>query len=386
MVKAKVSRQFEMSGTPLFLAARLAAATMLLALSGCGASQGSETETGAADSVPPAAGAPGSEFIKVVNVETATVEATDFTTYVRLTGMVEANSDVTVSAEETGVLTRFFVAKGSRVRAGQALAKIDDQVLASQVEETRAMASLAAERYERQRQLWEDEQIGSEMAYLQAKFDADAAAARLTNLEARLARTTLRAPISGVFDQRFVDAGEMVTFGLPVLRVIDTDRLKIVGGVPERFSAYVSPGGAARVTFDVFNGQVFEGTIGYVGAAVDEANRTFPIEIVMANPGGVIKPQMVANVEAATATLEGVIVVPQEALLRTENGYQVFVATGEGDELVAEPRVVRTGPSFENRIVIEEGLSAGDRLIVVGHQLVDPGDHVRVVDPVGSEG
>jgi multidrug efflux pump subunit AcrA (membrane-fusion protein) len=151
VVKAKVSRQFEMSGTPLFLAARLAAATMLLALSGCGASQGSETETGAADSVPPAAGAPGSEFIKVVNVETATVEATDFTTYVRLTGMVEANSDVTVSAEETGVLTRFFVAKGSRVRAGQALAKIDDQVLATGGRTLRAPAPAVGGRADRLR-------------------------------------------------------------------------------------------------------------------------------------------------------------------------------------------------------------------------------------------
>ena len=384
MVKAKVSRQSEMKDTPLYLTAWLAAAALLLALSGCGASEGSETETGA-DSTAAAATVPGSEFVKVVNVETQTVATTDFTTYVRLAGMVEANSDVVVSAEESGVLRRYFVEKGSRVRAGQALAKIDDEILASQVEETRAMASLAAERYERQGQLWEDEQIGSEIAYLQAKFDAHAAAARLANLEARLARTTVRAPISGVFDHRFVDAGEMVTFGLPVVRVIDTDRLKIVGGVPERFSAYVSAGGAARITFDVFVGEVFEGAIGYVGAAVDEANRTFPIEIVMTNPGGVIKPQMVANVEVATETLEGVIVVPQEALLRTENGYEVFVAAEEGDGLVAQPRVVRTGASFENRIVIVEGLSVGDQLVVVGHQLVDPGDRVRVVDPAGSE-
>ncbi|UCF10351.1 MAG: hypothetical protein JSW65_01340, partial [Candidatus Bipolaricaulota bacterium] len=117
----------------------------------------------------------------------------------------------------------------------------------------------------------------------------------------------------------------------------------------------------------------------YEGAAVDEASRTFPIEIVLAKPDRVVKPQMVANDELATQRLENVIVVPQDVVLRTELGYEVFVAVQNEGELVAESRVVRLGPSFEDEVVIEQGLEVGDELIVVGHQMVDPGNRLRVI-------
>ncbi|NIR43509.1 MAG: efflux RND transporter periplasmic adaptor subunit, partial [Gemmatimonadetes bacterium] len=85
-----------------------------------------------------------------------------------------------------------------------------DDVLAAQVREAEAAARLAAERYERQRRLWEEEQIGSEIAYLEAKYQAELRAARLETLEARLERTVIAAPVRGIFDERLVEVGEMV--------------------------------------------------------------------------------------------------------------------------------------------------------------------------------
>jgi membrane fusion protein (multidrug efflux system) len=320
-------------------------------------------------------------FVKVVNVEIVSVAPSDFTTYIRLTGEAEAMNDVIVSAEETGVIERFYVEKGEFVRRGAPLAKIRDRVLRSLVEEAEASARLAAERYERQRRLWEDEEIGSEIAYLEAKYQAELQAARVNNLKARLERTTLVAPISGIFDEKYVDAGEMVAPGTPVARVVEVDRIKITGGVAERFAATVQLGDSARIHFDIMSGQEFGGVIGYVGSAVDERNRTFPIEIVMENPGRVIKPQMVANVEIANRQLQGAVVAPQTAILRTEDGYQVFVAAERDGTLYAETRPVRLGPSYANQTVIEEGLQEGDKLIVRGQQLVEAGDRVRIVNP-----
>lgn len=320
------------------------------------------------------------EYVKVVNVEVLTVAPVDFTSFIRLTGELEAMNDVTVSAEESGVIERFYVEKGSFVRKGAPIAKIRDDVLRAQVEEARAAAELAAERYERQRQLWEEERIGSEIAYLEARYQAELQAARLQTLEARLVRTTLASPISGVFDDRFVDAGEMVAPGTPVARVVEVDRLKVTGGVAERFAPTVHVGDSARVSFEVFPNREFGGLIGFVGSAVDTRSRTFPIEIVIENPERMIKPHTVANVEIANQRLRGVIVVPQSAILRTEDGYQVFVAVGQEGNLVADARAVRLGPSYANRTVIEEGLSEGDRLIVRGQQLVDVGNRVRVLN------
>jgi membrane fusion protein (multidrug efflux system) len=337
---------------------------------------------------PEASGTEGEEaeaeaYVKVVNVETWTVQRELFTAYVRLTGAVEAHDDVVVSSEESGVVERFFVDKGERVRAGQPIAQIDDDVLRAQVDEAVAVARLARERYGRQRQLWEDDRIGSEIAYLQTKYDAESADARLSLLQVRLDRLTITSPISGVLDDRYVEAGEIVVPATPVARVLSVTRLKIVGGVPERFAALVRSGGEARITFDILPGRVFDGRIGFVGSAVDERNRTFPIEIVMDNPDGKVKPQMIANVRVAVERLEDVVVVPQDVVLRTESGYQVFVASDSGGMALAAARGVELGASFENRVVVARGLEVGDRLIVKGHQLVDPGERVRVV---GEEG
>ncbi len=347
----------------------IAALAIALSLAGCSPSSG-ESEAAEASN----------DYVKIVNVEVTNVEPTDFTSYIRLTGEVEAMNDVTLSAEESGVIERFYVEKGQFVRAGQPIAKIRDRVLRAQVEEAAASAQLAAERYERQRRLWEDEQIGSEITYLEAKYQAELQAARLETLEARLERTTLEAPISGIFDERLVDAGEMVAPGTPVARLVEVGRVKVTGGVPERFAASVTPGDSARIGFDVLPDQQFTGVIHYVGRTVDKRNRTFPIEIVIENPGRLIKPHMVANVEVADRRLRDVIVVPQSAILRVEDGYQVYVAVERDGALIAVARPVRLGGTYQNRTVIQSGLAAGERLIVQGQQLVEVGDRLRIVN------
>ncbi len=319
------------------------------------------------------------EFVKVVNVEIDTVVLESFSSTVRITGEAQPETDVTVSAEEAGRLEAFVREKGSRLRRGQAIARIDDDVLAAQVEEARAMAEIAEDRHERQRRLWEDEGIGSEIAFLQARADAASSAARFDQLQARLARTIVRAPVAGTFDDDLVDAGEIVQAGTPVARIVDASRLRITGGVPERFATRVSEGDEATITFDIFPGRTFEGRIDFVGTAVDRQSRTFPIEIVMDNPDGEVKPYMIANVRVETSRIDNAIVVSREVLLRTELGFQALVIETEDGHDVAVARDLTLGSSDENDVVVLEGLAAGERVVVRGQQLTDPGDRVRIV-------
>ena len=316
---------------------------------------------------------------RVVNVQVITVQPSVFVDYVRATGEVEALSDVTISAEESGVIREFYVEKGATVRAGQPIAKINDAVLKPQTDEARAAAVVAQEQYRRQQQVWDTEKIGSEIGLLQAKSAAEGAAARAAALEARLERTVLRAPVAGVFDEKLIEVGEMAMPGVPVARVVSTQKVKVTAGIPERFAADVRDGTAARLTFDVFPGREFTGRVSFVGSTVNRENRTFPIELVLENPGRLIKPRMVASVQVARARLEHALVVPQGAVLRTEAGYQAFVVTEREGNLVAEARRVRLGASYENRVVIDSGLVAGERLVTVGQRLVDAGSRVRIV-------
>ena len=340
---------------------------------GCTPSEGAETEADDGE---------GASRQRVTNVEVISVSLTDFTDYIHLAGEVEAFRDVTVSADEEGRIERYAVEKGARVRRNQPIAYIDARVLSSRVEEARAAARLADEQFERQRRLWEEEQIGTEIRYLEAKYQAEIVHARLETLERRLARTVIRSPIDGVFESKVLEQGERAGTGDPVLRIVATDPLKITGGIPERFAPSIHPGDSARITFDVLPDWAVWGLIRFVGSTVNAESRTFPIEIHIRNPNGSIKPQMIANVQVVHEQLTHVVVVPQNLIIRDADGYHVFVVTEDDGRTLAERRSVTLGAAYGNDVVVEEGLVVGERLVTVGHQMVDDGGQVRIVSPV----
>jgi membrane fusion protein (multidrug efflux system) len=318
-------------------------------------------------------------YTRVINVEVETVVAQPFSETIRLTGTVQANQDVLVAAEETGVIREILVDKGSWVEDGQALFRMDDDLLGAQVDQARALSEMARETWERRKRLWEEDRVGSELVYLEARYAAEQAAANLKLLEERLERTTIRSPITGIMDSREVEVGSMVPAGTPVARIVDNNPLKITAGVPERYAVDVRPGTQASVTFDVMPGEQFQGRISYVGTVVDPGNRTFPVEFRLRNPGGLVKPEMVANVSVIRRTLPEAIVVPQEALVRVEGGFVVFVVEDQEGASVARSRSVEVGPGQENQVVILTGLEPGERLVVVGQQSVAAEDRVNVV-------
>lgn len=319
-------------------------------------------------------------FQRIINVEVQPLAASDFQERIRLTGTVEANRDVMVSAEESGVIREVLVEEGVAVTAGEPLFRIDDAILGAQVAEAQARASLARETWERRRRLFEEDGVGSELAYLEARYQAEQAEAALSTLSERRSRTVIRAPIDGILDRRSVEVGTMVSPGTPVGRMVQIDPIKVIGGVPERYAGDVRAGADATVIFDVLRGETLTGQVRYVGATVNPENRTFDAELLFPNPGRVIKPAMVANIEIARGTIEDAIVVPQEALVRIEEGFVAFVvATGPDGNEIAEVRNVVLGPAQRNQVVIEEGLQAGDRLIVLGQNQVAQGDRIEVV-------
>lgn len=342
-----------------------------LAVSGCGDAQ-------AGDPVESAQGGPG--FVRVINVETEEVVPRLFVEEIFLTGIVEANRDVVVSAEESGTIVDLLVQKGTKVAQNQPIARIDDRILKAQVDQARAAAELARETWDRRKRLWEEERVGSELAYLEARFAAEQSAASLRTLQERLDRTVIRAPVPGVVEDRMVELGALVAPGTAVVRIVDVDPVKIAAGVPERYAPDVRVGATASVTFDVLPDASETGRIHFVGAAVDPRNRTFQVELRLSNRAGLIKPEMVADVSLERRSIPGAVVVPQDALVRVEEGYVVFVVEGEGESAVAAARVVEVGPSQGNEVVVTSGLAAGDRLIVVGQKSVAGGDRVRVVE------
>jgi membrane fusion protein (multidrug efflux system) len=328
---------------------------------------------------PEAAAAPA---FKVINVEVTRIVPGPFVEYIRLTGVAQAEHDIEIAAEEPGRVVKVFVDKGAVVRAGQRLFQIDDRLLRTQIATAEAESAFAADAFERQGAVWNNK-IGTELSYLERKNAAAVTAANLEGLRTRLENTLIRAPIDGTLAARYIDAGEMVAIGTPMGRLLSENNIQVDVGVPERYAADIHLGGEVLVTFDVLPEIEFDGEIHFVGSAVDPKNRTFPIEIELENPDRVIKPEMIANTRVVRHRYEMAMVVPQQAIRYTENGFVAYVAVETENGTLAEERLVEVGPSYADHVIVEKGLDPGDRLITRGQLGVADGSHLEIVSDAG---
>ena len=325
----------------------IAAALVAVTLQACGNLRGDD----------PPGGAAGSEgYTRVVNVEVEHIEPGSFIRSIDLPGVAMAMRDVVVSAEEAGVVRRIVRDKGGPVRRGQAIVRFDDAILRAQVQSAAAQAEYDEEVWERRKKLYEEDSIGSELSYHEAQHAAEQSQANLAGLQERLARTTIVAPISGILDDSFVEIGSAVSPGTAVARIVaDGHGQDRAAGAPERFALDVPLGAAATVSLDVLADQVFEGTITYVGAVVDPDSRTFPIELTLPNPDGLIKPGMITEISVVQEEILDAIVVPQQALVVMEDGFVVFVVEGSEEQARAVARQVDISVSQGNDVVVGSG-------------------------------
>jgi multidrug efflux pump subunit AcrA (membrane-fusion protein) len=118
--------------------------------------------------------------------------------------------------------------------------------------------------------------------------------------------------------------------------------------------------------------------VSFVGNAINTGSRTIPIEVVVDNSDGLLKPAMIADLFVTRNTLDDVIVVPQSAVLRDEGGNSVYVVDRSGPRPTAERRIVELGNANSGRVQVISGLDIGDELITVGANSVAPGDAIEI--------
>jgi membrane fusion protein (multidrug efflux system) len=128
----------------------------VVVLAACGSAQADGTEDAEASDA----------FVRVINVEVAEVGTETFVEEIRLTSVAMANQDVMLEAEESGAIVELFADRGDYVREGAWIAKIDDRLLQAQLSQARAAHDLAQQTWDRRKRLWEEDQVGSEIAYL----------------------------------------------------------------------------------------------------------------------------------------------------------------------------------------------------------------------------
>ncbi|MEP2060116.1 MAG: efflux RND transporter periplasmic adaptor subunit [Maribacter litoralis] len=319
------------------------------------------------------------EKLPLVNTLTAKKEV--FNHYLELQGDVSTKQNVLIYPEMAGTLQRVHVKEGDRVSRGQVLATIDDGGLSSQLNQLKTQASLAKTTFERQERLW-NQNIGSEIQYLQAKTNYEAAENMVSQAESQLGKSTIRAPFSGIIDDVIKDQGTVVApgQGSEVFRIVNLSDMFIEVEVPEAYIGNVTKGKEALVYFPVLGDSIVT-KIRETGNFINPANRSFEAEIPVPNKEGKIKPNLTAKVNINDYTSENAILIPTSIISENAEGEQyVFVAdeaSAEGESVVKRT-IITTGKTQGAEIEVLTGLNDGDHIIKEGARSVKDGQKVKI--------
>ncbi len=312
---------------------------------------------------------------KYTNVEVITLKSQEYTDYVTIVGTIEPYNDAKISHETGGIIDRIVKDKGSYVSKGDTILILDNQSFKASMEAAKAQYELADVRFQKQQEVY-NQNVGSEFEFLNAKYNRNQLKAVYDQARVMYEKSFIKAPFNGIVDSRLFDEGEFLPPATQVVRVIDATRLKIVAGVPERYAADIKVGAKTKVYIKELFDEPFDGKINYVGRALDPANRTFPVEILITNKNGLIKPDMLAEVSITKSVYENIVTVPEEVVTRTDNSYIVFVVNNGKAELRNVEILSRKGES----VAVKSGLKEGDKLVVVGFQNLVDGENVSIVN------
>lgn len=334
--------------------------TSMMVLSSCKKSEQANTE----------------QKVQPVNVTIQEIKPATMVDGIQVSGTVKAFEDVLMSPEEGGIVKEWNKKKGDRVKKGDLIVTLKDEVIKASYEAADAQYKMAQLNVEKQQSVFEQQGI-SELQYKSLMYGRDAAKANADLMKARWERTQLRSPINGIVDNTVPNEGEMAPPGVPIARVVNTITIKIQAEIPELYSGTIKVGTSAAVAFDAVPGETLNGKVTFVGSTVSSANRTMLIEILLPNPHGKIKPEMVAKVNLIREKKNNAILVSENLVqLVDRNRYIVYIDKNG----IAEERRVTIGGRQGNQIEVTGGLNIGERLIVSGYQKLINGSPVVITE------
>ena len=333
-----------------------------------------------------------------------TVREGPVTLTTELPGRISAYETSEVRPQVSGLIEARLFKEGEEVRAGQPLYRIDSAPYRAAVANARAalvraQAAIAssralARRYGQlvainaiARQDYENAQTSA----AQAQADVAAQRAALETAQINLARTQIRAPISGRIGRSTYTAGALVTTGqtdaLTTIQRIDPVyvdlsqssaallrlRQSILAGNVSR------GGGAARVQLKLEDGNTYpiEGRLEFADVTVDPATGSQTIRATFRNPQRLLLPGMFVRAEIVEGTQARGLLVPQQAVSRDERGNAIALVIGAGDKI--ESRQLKTTRSLGSDWLVTEGLKPGDRVVMDGTMMLRPGAQVKPV-------
>lgn len=283
-----------------------------------------------------------------------------FNNNLSLSGSVEANEQVEIRSEVSGIVESINFKEGSNVSKGQLLFKVNDAELRAQLSQTSTKEKLAGENERRANLLLQKEAISQE-EYDISRAEYASAKAQSQLIKAQIAKTSVRAPFSGKIGLRSISQGTYITPTVLVAKLVNIEKVKISFSIPEKYAAQVKMGAIIEINVSGST-KKYTAKVYAIEPEVEITTRTLKIRAIADNIDGKLFPGTFADVKLPLSTIADAIVVPTEAIVPVQDGKKVFISNmGKAKEIIVEA-TTRTDAS----ILILSGLKAGDTLITSG--------------------
>ncbi|MBK9421904.1 MAG: efflux RND transporter periplasmic adaptor subunit [Flavobacteriales bacterium] len=320
-------------------------------------------------------------------VTAQTLEMGPFTHFIDVHGSVKADESAALYGMG-GRVASIRVKAGDKVREGQVLMTMDNDMVQKQLAQAQAGADLARTTFEKQQRLW-DQHIGSEIQFLQAKTQKEQAEAGLATLREQQRLSNITAPFDGVVDEVMARVGDMTAPNLPVARVVNLSGVQLQADVSEAYLKKVKAGVPVKVTFPSI-GEEFTAPLTHVSEYIDPSNRSFMVSLRAPKGEAYMRPNLLGDLSIQDAHTDSALVVPTAAVLEDVTGRSyVFVlgpapqgASVQPNERLAHKVFVTSVNEYKGRtqVVAEAGaaLKEGDSVVIEGAKNVSDGQTVRL--------
>jgi len=316
---------------------------------------------------------------------------------VEATGVIQARQEVTVYPEVSGKVVRVDADLGDTVAESAPLLTIDDELvrlkvrqIQAQITKLNALCRNAEKNLKRKEKLFHRKTV-SETDYDQAVLAVQTNQGMLEEARAaqdmalyELRHTTVRSPIPGKVTERFLEVGSLASPQTPVARVVNVDRVKVEIGLIDEEIRRVRVGQQVQLTVDAFPEKELKGEVTAVGSQADAHTLTFPVRVesVNSDPDDPLLPGMIARLSIKVKHHPDVLVVPREIVHDEGGRLTAFVVEGGR----ARKRRLTLGADEKEMVIVSSGLAPGDRVVCVGHEMLDEGLAVQIDTGDGDAG
>lgn len=300
------------------------------------------------------------------------LESQEFADNLTLSGTLEANEEIELRTEVSGVVEQINFEEGGLVSKGQALVKVNDIELRAQLRQVQTAQGLSSENARRAKLLLEKEAISQE-EFDVANAEYKSAQAQVQLIQAQISKTTIRAPFSGKIGLRSISKGSYISPTTLIAKLVNTSQLKITFSIPEKYAQTMKVNQSLTFTTsgskEIYNAKIYA-----IEPTIETESRTLKIRAITENKDGKLIPGTFANVSLPLAKLENALLVPTEALIPIQNGKKIFVSeNGKAKEIIVE-----TGARTDRDILITSGLKIGDTILTSGVMTLKNGSPVKV--------